>query len=127
MTRRYADDEVIAALLSHDTVKDAADALGCSTKTIYNYVNREGFAEKLEAARDLTNRVTADVLERATVAAVERMRKILEEDTGSWYSRVTTEHQLEAARILLTPSRKRSGVLDRSSREVDTLGNVLKL
>lgn len=127
MTKRYTDDEVIAALLSHDTVKEAAEALGCSAKTVYNYAAAEGFAEKLEAARDVRNRVVSDVLERATVAAVERMRKILEEDTGVWYSRVTTEHQLEAARILLTPERKRSKILRRYEDEADDLGNLLKL
>ena len=106
MTKRYTEEEVIAALLSAPTVTDAARALGCSTKTIYNYAKEEGFKEQYNQAVEWRETLLADLLNTATAKAIQRLQLILEADSTGILPDATVDEQLEAAAILLC--RKRS-------------------
>ena len=48
---QFSDAEVMAALLSHDTHYQAAESLGCSTKTLQRRLKEEGFTQAMEEAR----------------------------------------------------------------------------
>lgn len=101
MGKKFTEDQVIAALLSAPTVTEAARNLGCTPRTIYNYVNEDGFAEQLEAAMELRSKMLSDLLDGATAAAIRRLYVILEADSSGLMSDVTIEDQLQAAAILL--------------------------
>lgn len=116
MTKKYTEGEVMVALMSNDTVRGAAETLGCSTRTVYNYVNADGFADRLADARAAREQVIAEAANRATVAALETLEWVLREDPTELMASVSVENQLEAARILLTHERSRSKVLENTVR-----------
>lgn len=109
--KRYTDDEVILALMSHDTVRAAAAALGCSTRTVYNYVSQDGFAEKIEAARSARMTLLADMMDNTTAQALDCLCAIMTADTSGLMPDVTVAEQLEAARIVLAHDCRRSAIL----------------
>ena len=46
------DEQIIAALLQHGTIKEAAAAAGVTPRTIYNRMNDRAFRAQYEAAKN---------------------------------------------------------------------------
>lgn len=104
MTEKVDDDELITALLSSSTRKQAAEKVGLTTRTIYNRLQKDDFLEKLERAKEERKERLNNLLDTATVCALEKAIEILETDTDSFEAvsnSITTETQLAAARIIL--------------------------
>ena len=51
---KCTDEQIIAALLSHGTIKEAAEACGISPRTVYDRMNEREFrAAYMEAKNEL--------------------------------------------------------------------------
>lgn len=109
--RKYTDDEVIAALMAHDTVREAAQALGCSTRTVYNYAGREGFAEKMRAMEQARASMLAGMVDNAVVNAIDCLISIMTADSSGLLPDVTVQEQIEAARVVLAYDSRSSALL----------------
>lgn len=67
-TRR--EDTVLAALLAHRTIREAAQAAGVTERTVYEYLSNSAFKARYQAARDDVVRGAANSLrERMSEAA----------------------------------------------------------
>lgn len=113
MGKKYTTDEVITALLASSSVTEAARLLGCSTRTVYNYISEDGFGEKMDEARREREQRLSDLMDAATASAISRLTEILEADPTSLMSSVKVSEQLEAARILLATKGASSRLCDK--------------
>ena len=102
MGKKCTDAQIITALLAAATLTEAAELLGVSRRTLYNYLENPEIDEKLKIAREEQARQLANLRETATVEAVNCLVKVLKDEPTNWFSDVTTENQLEAAKVLLT-------------------------
>ena len=82
------------------TLTEAAGLLGVSRRTVYNYLNEEGFDEKLKAAQEARDRELARIRETASAEALTCLVRIVS-DEGGIFSETTTRDRIEAAKVLL--------------------------
>lgn len=105
MTKKVDDAELITALLSSATRAQAAEKVGVTTRTIYNRLKDKDFSNKLETAKKERAERMSDLMDTATVLALEKLVNILSVDTDKGLSfidnGVTKELQVSAARIVL--------------------------
>lgn len=90
-------DALIDAILTTETLTEAANVAGCARRTVYNYLADESFMQRLEWARDQRRKRIEDVLDVAAVKAVNGLVGIIEEDGFM----VTAGDRLKAAELLL--------------------------
>lgn len=68
-TKAVSNEEIIAALLQHGTVKEAAAAAGVAPRTIYDRMNdREFRAEYMEAKNDIIRKAVFSINEKLSAA-----------------------------------------------------------
>ena len=68
-TKAISNEEIIAALLQHGTIKDAAAAAGTTPRTIYDRMNdREFRAEYMEAKNDIIRKAVFTINEKLSAA-----------------------------------------------------------
>ena len=68
-TKAISNEEIIAALLQHGTIKDAAAAAGTTPRTIYDRMNdREFRAEYMEAKNDIIRKAVFTINEKLSTA-----------------------------------------------------------
>ena len=68
-TKAISNEEIIAALLQHGTVKDAAAAAGTTPRTIYDRMNdREFRSEYMEAKNDIIRKAVFSINEKLSAA-----------------------------------------------------------
>jgi len=76
-TKAVSNEEIIAALLQHGTVKDAAAAAGTTPRTIYDRMNdREFRAEYMEAKNDIIRKAVFTINEKLS-AAIDTVADIM--------------------------------------------------
>lgn len=76
-TKAISNEEIIAALLQHGTVKDAAAAAGTTPRTIYDRMNdREFRAEYMEAKNDIIRKAVFSINEKLS-AAIDAVADIM--------------------------------------------------
>lgn len=76
-TKAISNEEIIAALLQHGTVKDAAAAAGTTPRTIYDRMNdREFRAEYMEAKNDIIRKAVFTINEKLS-AAIDTVADIM--------------------------------------------------
>lgn len=76
-TKAVSNEEIIAALLQHGTVKDAAAAAGIAPRTIYDRMNdREFRAEYMEAKNDIIRKAVFTINEKLS-AAIDAVAEIM--------------------------------------------------
>lgn len=76
-TKAISNEEIIAALLQHGTIKDAAAAAGTTPRTIYDRMNdREFRAEYMEAKNDIIRKAVFTINEKLS-AAVDAVAEIM--------------------------------------------------
>ena len=76
-TKAISNEEIIAALLQHGTVKDAAAAAGTTPRTIYDRMNdREFRAEYMEAKNDIIRKAVFTINEKLS-AAIDAVAEIM--------------------------------------------------
>ena len=68
-TRAISNEEIIAALLQHGTVREAAEAAGTTPRTIYDRMkDREFRADYMEAKNDIIRKAVFSINERLSEA-----------------------------------------------------------
>ena len=76
-TKAISNEEIIAALLQHGTIKDAAAAAGTTPRTIYDLMNdREFRAEYMEAKNDIIRKAVFTINEKLS-AAIDAVAEIM--------------------------------------------------
>ena len=76
-TTAISNEEIIAALLQHGTIKDAAAAAGTTPRTIYDRMNdREFRAEYMEAKNDIIRKAVFTINEKLS-AAIDAVAEIM--------------------------------------------------
>lgn len=78
-TKTVSNEEIIAALLQHGTMKDAAAAAGTTPRTIYDRMNdREFRAEYMEAKNDIIRKAVFSINKKLS-AAIDAVAEIMED------------------------------------------------
>ena len=68
-TKAISNEEIIAALLQHGTIKEAAAAAGTTPRTIYDRMNDRDFrAEYMEAKNDIIRKAVFSINEKLSAA-----------------------------------------------------------
>ena len=70
-TKAVSDEEIIAALLQHGTVKAAAEAAGTSPRTVYDRMQDRAFRAAYSAAKD-------DIIRKAVFSINEKLSEAIE-------------------------------------------------
>lgn len=71
MAKAISDEQIIAALLQHGTLKDAAAAVGISDRALYDRMNAGGFQALYRAAK-------ADIIRAAVVHLNGQLRAAID-------------------------------------------------
>lgn len=72
----FSDDAILMALQTHSTVAAAANAVGCTKRTIYSRMQHDDFRARLTAYRAERVRAAAGLLDAAALDAVKVLRAI---------------------------------------------------
>ena len=88
------DDAILAALLTSDTRKEAAEKAGVSERTLYNKMNNVDFNLKYAKARKNLVNKAAFQIQRALSTSISELRKIVENGAKD-------SDRISAARTLL--------------------------
>lgn len=109
-TKAVSNEEIIAALLQHGTIKAAADAAGTAPRTIYDrFLDKDFRAEYAAAKNDIVRaavfsinsklaeaiETVADIMKSEEVNAVTRLQaaQIIINNAGKFAERLQTDEQ----------------------------------
>lgn len=95
-----SNEEIIAALLSHGTIKEAAAAAGIASRTIYDRMKDKGFKEEYKTARADIVRQAASSLNGKIAAAIDTIAEIMQDPETNPATR------LQAAQTILNNAAK---------------------
>ena len=110
-----SNEEIIAAILQHSTIKEAAAAVGISTRSIYDRMEERAFRSEYMAAKDDIIRGAVFNINRRLSEAVDTVAAIMTDTSANPATR------LQAAQVLLSNAAKLSEKLyegERISREL---------
>jgi hypothetical protein len=110
-------EKALVALLSTNTLKDAAAQSGISETTIYRYLQEEGFRRRYRAARFQAVESAVLKLQGLTTKAVETLEKTLNSENPN--------AACKAAQLILDNALKGSEFLEMEQR-IKNLENLLK-
>lgn len=105
-------EQAVAALLQFPTIPEAAKAAGVSERTLYGWLQEEGFREQYRSAKAEVVRHAVTMVQRASGEAVEVLREVMNSSESSTSSRVS------AARTILELALKAVELEDLESRLV---------
>lgn len=110
--RAVTDEEIIAALLSSGTIKEAAAAVGLTQRTLYERMTDGEFQVLYKSARADILRQAVHRLNAHTAAAINTIAEVMSsEDTNPAI-------RLQAANALLTATDKFTGRLSAAEQKV---------
>ena len=93
---------IIKALLTHPTVREAAESLNLPESTIYNYLRKDDFKSKYnEAKRELLGQATA-FLQSKVIAAISVVTNIMNDEEMSPQARLTASRTILEYSLKLT-------------------------
>ena len=98
--KTVTDEQIIAALLTGGTIKDAAAAAGVSERTIYDRMNQGDFQALYKAAKADLIRAAVFSLNGKVQAAIDTVAAIMQDDNNNAAVR------LQAAQTILTNAGK---------------------
>lgn len=82
-TKAVSNEEIIAALLQHGTVKEAAAAAGTTPRTVYDRMkDREFRADYMEAKNDIIRKAVFTINEKLS-AAIEAVADIMTDEKNN--------------------------------------------
>lgn len=81
--RGLKDEQIIAALLSNPTIRDAAHSLEIPESRIYSRLRNEQFSKKYSEARQRLLRQTTTYLQGLVSEAVEKIRSVMNDPESS--------------------------------------------
>lgn len=103
--KAVSDEEIIAAILQHGTIKEAAQAAGCSTRTIYDRMDDRAFRSLYMAAKnDIVRKAVFSINEKLG-AAIDAVADIMNDKSNNPAVR------LQAAQTILNHAGKFSARL----------------
>ena len=94
------DEQIIAALLQHGTIKEAAAAADTTPRTIYNRMNNREFRAQYEAAKNDILRTAYITINAKLTAAIEAVAEIMQNPENNAAVR------LQAAQTIITNAAK---------------------
>ncbi len=99
-TQTISNEEIIAAMLQHGTIKEAAAATGTTPRTIYDRMKKKDFrAAYMEAKNDIFRKAVFSINEKLT-AAIDAIVEIMSNPDNSPAVR------LRAAEMILANAEK---------------------
>lgn len=108
--KAVSDEQIIAALLQHGTIKDAAAAAGISTRAIYDRMqDREFSAAYMTAKNDIMRQAVFSMNEKLA-AAVDAVADIMTDKKNNAAVR------LQAAQTLLNNAGKYAETLEKAEK-----------
>ena len=107
---RITDNQLISALLSSATIKQASDEVGLSEQSVYSRLRKPDFREKLQNARNDQFQVISSKIEDANFKALDTLINILDD------KEVSAGIKVRAAQTLLDLSLKNREQADIISR-----------
>lgn len=111
---KCTDEQIIAALLQHGTIKEAAQACDITPRTIYDRMdNREFRAAYMEAKNDIIRKAVYSINQKLS-AAIDAVSEIMTDKA------VNPAVRLQAAQVLINNAGKFADRLtdgERASRE----------
>jgi len=114
--KAVSDEEIIAALLEHGTVKAAAEAAGTTPRTVYDRMsNREFRAAYAEAKNDIIRKAVFTINERLA-DAINIVSEIMND------ARNNPAIRLQAAQTIINNAGKFADRLTRDERESRNAG-----
>lgn len=116
---RVTDNQLISALLSCPTIKQASESVGLSEQSVYSRLRKPDFREKLQNARTTQFQVISSKLEDANFKALDTLISVLDDKETSAGIRV------KAAQMLLDLSLKNREQADILTR-IQNLEEMLK-
>ena len=75
---RVTDNQLISALLSSATIKQASDEVGLSEQSVYSRLRKPDFRKKLQSARNDQFQVISSKLEDANFKALDTLISIMQ-------------------------------------------------
>lgn len=116
---RVTDNQLISALLSYPTIKQASDEVGLSEQAVYSRLRKVDFREKLQSARNDQFQVISSKLEDANFKALNTLVSILDD------SEVSAGIKVRASQTLLDLSLRNREQADILTR-IQNLEEMLK-
>lgn len=105
--KAISNEEIIAALLQHGTIKEAAEAVGTAPRTIYDRMRDRDFAEMYQQAKNDIIRAAVYNLDKQLSAAVNAVAEIMQDQE------VNPATRLQAAQTILNTAGKIAARLER--------------
>lgn len=119
MARKKNNEEIIAALLQHGTIKEAAAAAGISPRTIYDRMGDKDFRAEYIAAKTDIIRAAVYSINAKLSAAVDTVNEVMTNKENNAAVR------LQAANIIINNASKFSNRLTDEERESRAERNTL--
>ena len=116
---RITDNQLISALLSSATIKQASDEVGLSEQAVYSRLRKVDFRTKLQNARNDQFQVISSKLEDANFKALDTLINILDD------KEVSAGIKVRASQTLLDLSLKNREQADILTR-IQNLEEMLK-
>ena len=116
---RVTDNQLISALLSCPTIKQASESVGLSEQSVYSRLRKPDFRAQLQNARDNQFQVISSKLEDANFKALDTIIDILDD------KEVSAGVKVRASQTLLDLSLKNREQIDVISR-IENLEEMLK-
>lgn len=99
-TKATSNEEIIAALLQHGTIKEAAEAIGITPRTIYDRMKSRDFMADYAAAK-------SDILRSAVVNVSGKLSQAFEEINGIMTDKeINPAIRLQAAQTIINSASK---------------------
>ena len=109
-----SNEKIIAALLTHGTIKEAAKAAGVSPRTIYDRLRNMDFAaEYMEAKNDVLRKAVINISAHLS-EAIDTVAEIVTNKD------INPATRLQAAQTLLSYADKYTGRIEYTSRKTMT-------
>jgi DNA-binding transcriptional MerR regulator len=105
-------EQAVAALLQFPTIPEAAKAAGVSERTLYGWLQEEGFREQYRSARTEVVRHAVTMVQKASGEAVDVLREVMNNPQS------TTSSRVSAAKTILELALKAVELEDVESRLV---------
>lgn len=109
-TKTISNEAIIAALLQHGTVREAAQAAGTTARTIYDRMQSQDFTAEYSAAKNELLRKASLSVNDKLAAAIDEVAAIMSDP------KVNAAVRLQAAQTIINSAAKFSERLERCEK-----------
>lgn len=109
-TKAVSNEQIIAALLQHGTVREAAKAAGTTARTVYDRMQSQDFTAEYSAAKN-------EVIRKALLSVNDKLGAAIDEVAAIMTDpNVNAAVRLQAAQTIINSATKFSERLDRCEK-----------